>query len=88
MAAWSGLGLGLGLGLTLTLTNPNPYPNLNPNPNPTPKPYQVRALCPLAFPRAADAPLGNDWCFVDVPMPCGLATMVQRLAASNLTRTR
>jgi hypothetical protein len=41
----------------------------------------VRALCPLAFPRAAEAPLGNDWCFVDVPMPCALPTMVQRLEA-------
>ena len=43
----------------------------------------VRALSPIAFPRKPDAPLANDWCFVDVPMPCGLATMAQRLEASH-----
>jgi hypothetical protein len=43
----------------------------------------VRALSPIAFPRKPDAPLANDWCFVDVPLPCGLATMAQRLEASH-----
>lgn len=46
---------------------------------------RMRALTPVAFPRTADAPLSNEWCFLDVPMPVGQPTPALRLRAANAT---
>lgn len=44
---------------------------------------RVHALVPVAFPRAADAPLTNKWTFVQAAMPVGLRTPAERLSASH-----
>ena len=43
----------------------------------------MHALVPVAFPRAADAPLTNKWTFVQAAMPVGLRTPAERLSASH-----
>ena len=45
----------------------------------------VRAMTPVAFPRAADAPVSNKWCFLLVPMPCEQPTPAARLEAAHRT---
>ena len=45
----------------------------------------VRALVPIAFPRRADSPLTNDWTFLSVPMPVGVAKTTDRVAVAHET---
>jgi hypothetical protein len=44
---------------------------------------RCRALCPLAFPRDAGAPLTNDWTFVQTDVPVGGATPAERFRATH-----
>jgi len=43
----------------------------------------LRALVPVAFPRAADCPLTNDWTFVSTAVPLKPPTAASRVAATN-----
>ena len=47
------------------------------------KSTSVRALVPISFPRAADAPLTNDWTFVTTALP-----VTEETAAARLARAR
>ncbi|KAI9028789.1 hypothetical protein DFJ74DRAFT_660099 [Hyaloraphidium curvatum] len=49
---------------------------------------QVRALLPFSFPRNfSDDDLHNQWCFISIPLPVGLATPAERLKSVNATMT-
>lgn len=45
----------------------------------------VRALVPLAFPRSVASPLTNDWTFLSVDMPVGVAERTERIEATHET---